>query len=109
MVPRPRVAVCDGSDCRSRIEHADLERSLGRVAEVVPVRCLGLCRSPVAVVLGAGGDHVVYERLRKPKLRRDLVTLIARGGEPSGRLSAHRVTGKSRHKVLVRLARRLPR
>lgn len=101
------MAVCIGGDCRKRSEHADLEPSLRCVADVTPVRCLGVCHSPVAVVLDRRGDHAVVERIRTPKQRRDLVAFV-RGDAPSKRLAKRLVTGSRRRKALVRLAKRLP-
>ena len=109
MASRPSIALCTGSDCRKRSEHGVLDRALRGIAEVVPVRCLGLCHSPVAAVLDAAGRHVIFERLRSPKVRRDLVALVARGAQPSKRLADRRVTGTAHRKALIRLTRRLPR
>lgn len=72
------------------------------------MRCLGLCESPVAVVLAADGNHLVFERLRTSKVQRDLVSTAARGTKPSKRLAKRRVTGAARRKALIRLSRRLP-
>lgn len=101
------MAICDGKDCRSRPEHADLERALRTVADVTPVRCLGICHTPVAVVVSRHGDHPAYERIRSPKHRRDLLAVVVGGRTPSKRLAKRAVTGTARRKVLSRLARRL--
>ena len=103
------VALCNGRDCRSTSGHADLARSLRAVADVATVGCLGICHSPVVAVLDPDGGHTVFERVRKPKQRRDLAAYVARGRAPSKRLTKRAVTGRARRKVIARLARRLRR
>lgn len=80
---------------------------MGAVTEVIEVRCLGLCHSPVAVLIARDGDrHVVIERIRTDKQRRDLVAAVtATKPALTPRLRRTVVDGKQRRKALSRLAR----
>lgn len=103
------VAVCRGTSCaRKRAEeHGALLDALRGVAAVEEVRCLGVCRGPVAAVVGEEGV-VVVERIRSKKARRSLVGL-ATGGRLDARLEKRVVAGgrgkKAAGKVRKRLAR----
>ncbi|HWL45725.1 MAG TPA: hypothetical protein VNQ73_22475 [Ilumatobacter sp.] len=103
MSDRPCVALCSGKDCRKRAEYRDLRTAVAEVASVEPVRCLDLCDSPVAVVRPGTPDAVVFDKLRTSKQHRDLAAFVA-GAAPSARLAERQVTGKSRRKVLAKLA-----
>lgn len=107
---RLHVAVCSGRDCRQRDEHAELARDLATVADVTLVRCLGLCHSPVVAVVNHRDGESIFERVRSPKQRRDLLRYVAgRSRAPSKRLAKRLVTGKPRRRTSARLARRLAR
>lgn len=99
--PRP-VAVCGGSDCAKdeRAAHRALVASLLTTgATVTRTKCLGMCHGPVAIVdpLGRHGTPVVVEKLRKPK-HRDRLASIVGGADPDGWKRV--VTGKPARKAL---------
>ena len=101
---RPSVAVCTGKDCRRRGEHGAVVTSLAEVADVVPVRCLGICAGPVVVVRPDDGP-VVLSKVRTSKQRRQLVRTVAHDRALKPTLAAREVTGMKRLKALRRLAR----
>lgn len=106
MSPRPRVAVCAGKSCRRHEAYGDLLRDLGGVADVVTVRCLDVCDSPVVVVGPDTERPIVLRKVRKRKQRRDLIAL-ARGEPITARLREREVRRKRRRKALDRLVRAL--
>lgn len=101
----PRVAVCAGKDCRTRVEFDSLCTDLGRVASIDRVRCLGLCDSPVVVLEPESDRPVVLEKVRSEKQRRDVVAVVADGAPLTARLKSRRPKRTQRDKALRRLRR----
>ncbi len=106
---RPTATLCTGSHCQRKEADAfdDLQRRLTKAGvKVSEVRCLGLCSGPIAV-LEVDGRVSCFDRLRKPKVQRDLVALAERSvDEPSDRLARRAVSGGDLRKVTARLDRR---
>lgn len=106
---RPTATLCTGSHCQRKQADAyyDLQRRLTKAGvEVAEARCLGLCSGPTAV-LEVDGQVVCFDRLRKPKVQRDLVALAERAvAEPTVRLARRAVSGGDLRKVTARLDRR---
>jgi hypothetical protein len=100
------VSVCIGSACRRRHEPSliDAFGDDGAV-RVVPTKCLGVCKGPVAAIEAPGAKRLVLSRLRSSKSVRDAVALV-RTGALSDRLRGRRVTGRARRTALARLDRR---
>ena len=104
MSARPGVAVCVGGHCRRHAGFAELRAELGAATDVIEVRCLELCDSPVVVVGPGTAKPVVLRKLRTRKQRRDLVAVVG-GAALTDRLQQRRVRGKRRRAVLAELAR----
>ncbi len=104
MSARPTVVLCSGKDCRKRCEYAPLRRDLGTVATVEPVKCVGLCDSPVVVLRAGSNDAVVLDKVRTDQQRDDLVATIS-GSKMPRSLQRRLVTGKRRKKVLAKLGK----
>lgn len=96
------MVLCSGKHCRRHEGYTELRRDVSEVADVVAVRCVDLCDSPVAVVAPGSPDAVVFSEVRTAKQRRDLVAFVA-GDRLSERLAARQVTGKPRRRVLGEL------
>lgn len=99
-----RVAMCSGSACRKRPEHAELRRQLSSEVELGRFGCVGVCAGPVVVVEPQGARPLVVARVRSAKARRDLLRLV-RGRALSDRLRRRIVVGAKSSKA-VRRARR---
>ena len=94
---RPVVGWCTGKDCRAADRDGSLRAVAAERAELVDLRCLDVCD---------GDDPVVFRKVRKRKVLRDVLRHLATGAELTPRAAERRVTGKKRKRAVARIERR---
>ena len=88
------VYICKGSDCRRRAEEREqLEKCIGELRVVKPVRCQKICKGPV-IGLRVDGRVEWFKSVRSKKLRGALAKLITDGTRDK-RLFERRVKKRS--------------
>ncbi len=97
------VGWCTGKDCRKTDRDGSLRGVVAERCDLVELKCLDLCDGPVLVVRPDADDALVFRKVRKRAVVRDIVDHATEGTPLSAAAEKRRVTGRSRANALRRV------
>lgn len=102
----PVVGWCTGKDCRAADRDGALRALASKRAQLVELRCLDLCDGAVVVGRPDGDEPVVFRKVRKRRVLRDVLDHLVDGAELTPAAAKRQVTGSKRKRAVRRIERR---